>query len=216
MEFSGCLIDHSALSFIVPRHELSHHQPGSSLMGTCSSTILPHTITNTQGEADSHTAVQVSSSQLELSNKSESPQYSEDESHKEGGDSDWSSEEELFTNYSDEAHNIVHVETNREASEDGDDLKEEEEEEMFWIPATLASHMGVRSRSVYPVIENNKQRDRIYADDADLFMSVETTKRSSSYLLTGDLVNKPKSVELSVENSFVNNNSLDLVSLGRN
>ena len=183
-------------------------------MGTCSSTtsILPHTVTNTPGEDDT---AHVSSSQLELSNKSESPECSEDESHKEGGDSDWSSEEELFTNYSDETHNIVHVETNREALEDGDDLKEEEDEEMFWIPATLASHMGVRS-SVYPVIENSRQRDRIYADDADLFMSVETTRRSSSYLLTGDLVNKPKSVEMSVENSFVNNNSLDLVSLGRN
>ena len=88
-------------------------------------------------------------------------------------------------------------------------MKEEEDEEMFWIPATLASHMGVRSS----VIENSRQRDRIYADDADLFMSVETTRRSSSYLLTGNLVNKPK---MSVENSFVNNNSLDLVSLGRN
>ena len=180
-------------------------------MGTCSSTtsILPHTVTNTPGEDDT---AQVSNSQLELSNKSESPECSEDESHKEGGDSDWSSEEELFTNYSDETHNIVHVETNRETLEDGDDLKEEEDEEIFWIPATLASHMGVRSS----VIENSRQRDRIYADDADLFMSVETTRRSSSYLLTGDLVNKPKSVEMSVENSFVNNNSLDLVSLGRN
>ena len=179
-------------------------------MGSCSSTSAIQPRVNRAANRD--TSVEVFSRKEEPSLVDDCPQSSKDESHKSVADSEWSSEEKLFK-YSDETHNIVYVETSRDTSEDVDEL--EEEEDMFWIPATLASHMGVRCRSLYPVTEDRKPRDRVYTDDADLFMSVETNRRRS-YLLIGDLVNKPQPVEMSVKNSFVNNNTPDLISLGRN
>ena len=43
--------------------------------------------------------------------------------------------------------------------------------DIFWIPDTLARHMGIRNKSKVELAE--APADRIYADDEELFMSVE-------------------------------------------
>ena len=107
-----------------------------------------------------------------------------------------------------------------------------EEEDFLWIPATLASHMGLKSRHIYPVSEDKPPRDRIYANDDDLFMSVEVEARSSHLVTPGvnlrprrricpdysepEPDNNKTNSAMTVQNTFVNNNAIDLISLGRN
>ena len=143
-------------------------------------------------------------------------------------DIDWSSEEELSN---DKQKTTVTVQR-KEEEEVAMDISDEdfsEEEDFLWIPASLASHMGLKSRHIHPVSED-KPRDRIYANDDDLFMSVEVeaTRRTSQLVAPGGNLrpqrrifpdysepDKSNSV-LTVQNTFVNNNAIDLISLGRN
>ena len=129
-------------------------------------------------------------------------------------DLDWSSEEEILSsfphgNLNSERVKKVEEIARMDTSEDGDDG---EQGDIFWIPASLASHMGLRTGPVCHLVEESRPRDRIYADDADLFMSVETDRRSH----VTDFSHKSKADNMTVQNSFVNNNAIDLISLGRN
>ena len=56
-----------------------------------------------------------------------------------------------------------------------------EDGNMLWIPFSMAQHMGVTRgpRSLDTIGACLDTRDRIYANDEDLFMSVETSRRSS-------------------------------------
>ena len=136
-------------------------------------------------------------------------------------DLDWSSEEEILSsfphgNLNSERVKKVEEIARMDTSEDGDDG---EQGDIFWIPASLASHMGLRTGPVCHLVEESRPRDRIYADDADLFMSVETDRRSHvtdrrSHVT--DFSHKSKADNMTVQNSFVNNNAIDLISLGRN
>ena len=134
---------------------------------------------------------------------------------------DWTSEEESVTEHSKEKSNIendvieeeIIAKVHSDYDDDYDDLSEYDEGDIFWIPATLASHMGLRASHISP--QDKKARDRIYANDEDLFMSVEASRRSS-YLVVGSArTNKTKS-EITVQNSFINSHAIDLISLGRN
>ena len=49
-----------------------------------------------------------------------------------------------------------------------------EDSNMLWIPFSMAQHMGVTT-----VTRSLDTRDRIYANDEELFMSVETSRRNS-------------------------------------
>ena len=79
------------------------------------------------------------------------------------------------------ANNTIKIRVqNDNSSEDSDDDNDYsrvlDDADFFWIPATLASHMGVYKHNKL-VTERN--RDRIYANDDELFMSVETSRRGS-------------------------------------
>merc|ERR1711953_838146 len=129
-------------------------------------------------------------------------------------DLDWISEEEILSSFPQGNMNSERVKKVEEiarmdTSEDGDD---DEQGDIFWIPASLASHMGLRAGPVCHLVEESRPRDRIYADDADLFMSVETDRRSH----VTDFSHKSRADNMTVQNSFVNNNAIDLISLGRN
>ena len=203
-------------------------------MGTCisSATIHPHiikgpTVVNKESclevEMSRETDLSVNSADT-----STSAQSSEDVSLKTirkpeddlvdnilNNDIDWSSEEE----HSDGKQKKVQRKE-EEVSMDISDDDFSEEEDFLWIPATLASHMGLKSRHIYPVSEDKPPRDRIYANDEDLFMSVEVeASRRSSRLVNirpdYSLPDKTNSV-MTVQNTFVNNNAIDLISLGRN
>ena len=52
--------------------------------------------------------------------------------------------------------------------------KSVEDAEIFWIPDTLARHMGIRNRKgMNRKIKLKRATERIYANDEDIFMSVE-------------------------------------------
>ena len=132
---------------------------------------------------------------------------------------DWSSEDEHSNEQQKEVQRKEGEVTSMDIS--GEDFSEEEE--YLWIPATLASHMGLKSCQIN---KPKPPRDRIYANDEDLFMSleVENTRRSSRLLTIRphrricpdqSQPDKTNSV-MTVQNTFVNNNAIDLVSLGRN
>ena len=135
---------------------------------------------------------------------------------------DWSSEEE----HSNEQQKVQRKE--REVSMDISDEDFSEEEDFLWIPATLASHMGLKHSHIYSGSEDkpSPRRDRIYANDEDLFMSVEveTTRRTSRLVnirphrrICPDYPQPDKTNSImTVQNTFVNNNAIDLISLGRN
>ena len=75
--------------------------------------------------------------------------------------------------------NIVNANTNLpknaadESPVEDSDAEEEDDGDYLWIPASLARHMGV-ARGAGLVSER-----RVYADDDDLYMSVELSRRSS-------------------------------------
>ena len=211
-------------------------------MGTCisSATIHPNinkgpTVVNKESclevEMSRETDLSVNSADT-----STSAQHSEDVSLKAirkpeddlvdnilNNDIDWSSEEE----HSDEKQKKVQRKE-EEVSMDISDDDFSEEEDFLWIPATLASHMGLKSRHIYPVSGDKPPRDRIYANDDDLFMSVEVEARSSRVVTSGvNLRPHPRlcpdysepdktNSAMTVQNTFVNNNAIDLISLGRN
>lgn len=138
-------------------------------------------------------------------------------------DIDWISEEK----HSDEKQKKVQRKEEEICMDISDD-DFSEEEDFLWIPATLASHMGLKSRHIYPVSEDKPPRERIYANDEDLFMSVEVEARPS-HLVTPGVNLRPHhricpdysqpdktNSTMTVQNTFVNNNAIDLISLGRN
>ena len=210
-------------------------------MGTCisSATIHPNMIQEpTGGNKESCLEVEMST-ETESAGRSTSPQYSENSIEKTrrrpeddlvdnilNTDIDWSSEEEHSREKTEKVQ--------RKEEEVSMDISEDdfsEEEDFLWIPATLASHMGLKSRHIYPVSEDKPTRERIYANDDDLFMSVEVPQipRRNSHLKTAGVnlrshrgfcpdysePDKTNSV-MTVQNTFVNNNAIDLISLGRN
>ena len=73
--------------------------------------------------------------------------------------------------------NIVDANTNLPKDDvspvEDSDAEEEEDGDYLWIPASLARHMGV-ARGAGLVSER-----RVYADDDELYMSVELSRRSS-------------------------------------
>ena len=213
-------------------------------MGICiSSSIHPSMIKGaTVVNKDSCVDVEISA-ETDLSfsspDTSNCAQYSEDVSHSQetrrkpeddlvdnmlNNAVDWSSEDE----HSNEQQKQVQRKEGEVTSMDISDEDFSEEEEFLWIPATLASHMGLKSCQIYPGSEDKPQppRDRIYANEEDLFMSVEVggTRRSSRLVTIRphrricpdqSKPDKTNSV-MTVQNTFVNNNAIDLISLGRN
>ena len=79
-----------------------------------------------------------------------------------------------------------------------------EDGNMIWIPFSMAQHMGVTSgpRSLDTIGACLDTRDRIYANDEDLFMSVETSRRSS-HLTSLSLPLSTKAVKSRPGHSFV-------------
>ena len=74
-----------------------------------------------------------------------------------------------------EIDSIVKMRLEEFISESSDsDSSSVEDSNMLWIPFSMAQHMGVTT-----VIRSLDTRDRIYADDEELFMSVETSRRNS-------------------------------------
>ena len=79
------------------------------------------------------------------------------------------------------ANNTIKIKVqNDNSSENSDDDNDYsrvlDDADFFWIPATLASHMGVYNHKNFL---SERPRDRIYANDDELFMSVETSRRGS-------------------------------------
>ena len=117
--------------------------------------------------------------------------------------------------------NVVKINVHTDRSEDSDDDNDEypnyfDDDNFLWIPATLASHMGV-PRNTKVVMDDNvtnmndnvaKPRDRIYANDDDLFMSVETSRRSS-YLTHIQI--SPPSMKQKQPPGFVTNLNTNIV-----
>ena len=74
-----------------------------------------------------------------------------------------------------EIDSIVKMRLEEFISESSDsDSSSVEDSNMLWIPFSMAQHMGVTT-----VTRSLDTRDRIYANDEELFMSVETSRRDS-------------------------------------
>ena len=104
------------------------------------------------------------------------------------------------TNENTEIDSIVKMRLEEFISESSDsDSSSLEDGNMLWIPFSMAQHMGVTS-----VTRSLDTRDRIYANDEELFMSVETSRRSS-HLTNLSLPLSSKPVKLRPGHSFVTN-----------
>ena len=57
----------------------------------------------------------------------------------------------------------------------------EDDPDYIWLPASLASHMGVVRRQ--SMVSGYAEEERVYADDEDLFMTVETSRSTSKVSL---------------------------------
>ena len=103
-------------------------------------------------------------------------------------------------NENSEIDSIVKMRLKEFISESSDsDSSSLEDGNMLWIPFSMAQHMGVTS-----VTRGLDTRDRIYANDEELFMSVETSRRSS-HLTTLSLPLSSKPVKSRPVHSFVTN-----------
>lgn len=104
-----------------------------------------------------------------------------------------------------EIDSIVRMRLEEYISDSSDsDSSIQEDGNMLWIPFSMAQHMGVTrvTRSLDTIGDCLDTRDRIYANDEDLFMSVETSRRSS-HLTSLSLPLSTKAVKSRPAHSFV-------------